>query len=133
MLACLKSTTQTAAASGSSFATYPPSVTSTAGKLALGTGSWTQPLKALRAGASFQRQPAQLHWHHPSLSSTIAHLHTAGVSHSLGSSFDSLHTDDGKTEAGSKRLPRTANEDSTSMPFTAGFGAFVVVISVGTP
>ena len=130
MHAYLESTTQTAATSGSSFATYQPFVTSIAGKLARGIRSWSRLLRALRAEASFRSAPAQLHSHHQSQSSIIIRLHIAG--HSQGSSFDSLLIDC-KNGDGSKQLHHSANEDSTSMPSTTSFGAFEAKIFTETP
>ena len=87
-------------------------------------------MRALRAAASFLSAPAQLRSRHLSLSSIIIHLHTAG--HSLGSSFDNLLVDY-KNGVGSTQLHRSANEDSTSMPSIASFGAFDARISAETP
>ena len=130
MRAYLESATQTAATSGSSFATYQPFVTSIAGKLAQGIESSSRLSRALRAEASFRSAPAQLRSRHQSQSSIIIRLHMAG--HSLDSSYDSLLADC-KNGVGSTQLHHSANEDSTSMPSTTSFGAFEAKIFTETP
>ena len=87
-------------------------------------------MRALRAEASFLSALALLRSCHQSQSSIIIRLHITG--HSLDSSFDSLLAD-GKNLDGSKQLHRSANEDSTSMPSIASFGAFKASFSAETP